>query len=124
MTQPDERHTNRTASVLEWYDKHSHRAYTSGSNEEELVVIKLKLYCIESKLPSNLNSSYLTGLHQNHMMMQGKGGHKSMLGSLSSCDGKSRVKRPRTILTTAQRRKFKASFEVSQKPCRKVSISN
>lgn len=32
-----------------------------------------------------------------------------------------RAKRPRTILTTLQRRAFKASFEVSSKPCRKVS---
>ncbi|TRY98899.1 hypothetical protein DNTS_026557 [Danionella cerebrum] len=31
-----------------------------------------------------------------------------------------RAKRPRTILTTQQRRAFKASFEVSSKPCRKV----
>ncbi|XP_048449468.1 LIM homeobox transcription factor 1-alpha-like, partial [Rhincodon typus] len=30
-----------------------------------------------------------------------------------------RSKRPRTILTTQQRRAFKASFEVSSKPCRK-----
>ncbi|XP_041370837.1 LIM homeobox transcription factor 1-beta.1-like [Gigantopelta aegis] len=29
-------------------------------------------------------------------------------------------KRPRTILTTSQRRKFKQSFEVNPKPCRKV----
>ena len=38
-------------------------------------------------------------------------------------DGKDprRPKRPRTILTTQQRRAFKASFEVSSKPCRKVS---
>ncbi|XP_049632623.1 LIM homeobox transcription factor 1-alpha [Suncus etruscus] len=37
-------------------------------------------------------------------------------------DGKDhkRPKRPRTILTTQQRRAFKASFEVSSKPCRKV----
>lgn len=34
-----------------------------------------------------------------------------------------RPKRPRTILTTQQRRAFKASFEVSSKPCRKVSQS-
>ena len=32
------------------------------------------------------------------------------------------VKRPRTILTTAQRRNFKAAFQVSQKPTRKVDI--
>uniref|UniRef100_A0A672I6S9 LIM homeobox transcription factor 1-alpha n=1 Tax=Salarias fasciatus TaxID=181472 RepID=A0A672I6S9_SALFA len=39
-----------------------------------------------------------------------------------SDDGKDprRSKRPRTILTTQQRRAFKASFEVSSKPCRKV----
>jgi len=29
-------------------------------------------------------------------------------------------KRPRTILTTSQRKKFKGSFEVNPKPCRKV----
>ena len=34
-----------------------------------------------------------------------------------------RPKRPRTILTTQQRRTFKASFEVSSKPCRKVQLS-
>ena len=31
-------------------------------------------------------------------------------------------KRPRTILTTSQRKKFKSSFEVNPKPCRKVSF--
>ena len=35
-----------------------------------------------------------------------------------------RPKRPRTILTTQQRRAFKASFEVSSKPCRKVGASD
>ena len=30
------------------------------------------------------------------------------------------VKRPRTILTTAQRKKFKSAFQASQKPTRKV----
>lgn len=41
-------------------------------------------------------------------------------------DGKDprRPKRPRTILTTQQRRAFKASFEVSSKPCRKVRNCN
>ncbi|XP_067877118.1 LIM/homeobox protein LMX-1.2-like [Heterodontus francisci] len=43
---------------------------------------------------------------------QGKGGDEGK-------DHK-RSKRPRTILTTQQRRAFKASFEVSSKPCRKV----
>lgn len=41
-------------------------------------------------------------------------------GSNDSKDPR-RPKRPRTILTTQQRRAFKASFEVSSKPCRKVS---
>jgi len=33
VAQPDERHANRTASVLELYDKE--HSTTSGSNEEE-----------------------------------------------------------------------------------------
>ena len=36
-------------------------------------------------------------------------------------DGKKPAKRPRTILTSQQRKVFKSSFEVSSKPCRKVS---
>jgi len=69
------------------------------------------------------------------------GGHSTPLGSSSSAispgqgggnqagqghpptvrqDGRRGPKRPRTILTTAQRRAFKASFETSPKPCRKV----
>uniref|UniRef100_A0A8C5FUX3 LIM homeobox transcription factor 1, beta a n=1 Tax=Gadus morhua TaxID=8049 RepID=A0A8C5FUX3_GADMO len=63
----------------------------------------------------------------------------SDLGTVTSCDpwcsdgdgddddedGKDprRPKRPRTILSTPQRRTFKASFEVSPKPCRKVRES-
>ncbi|XP_037907489.1 LIM homeobox transcription factor 1-beta isoform X2 [Hermetia illucens] len=35
-------------------------------------------------------------------------------------DGRRGPKRPRTILNTQQRRAFKASFEISPKPCRKV----
>merc|ERR1712154_585295 len=35
-------------------------------------------------------------------------------------DGRRGPKRPRTILTAMQRRQFKASFEISPKPCRKV----
>jgi len=33
VAQPDERHANRTVSVLEWHDRH--RATTSSSKEEE-----------------------------------------------------------------------------------------
>ena len=40
---------------------------------------------------------------------------------LSAADTSRRgPKRPRTILTSHQRRAFKTSFEVSPKPCRKV----
>jgi LIM homeobox transcription factor 1 len=39
---------------------------------------------------------------------------------IRSRDGRRGPKRPRTILTSSQRRQFKASFEVSPKPCRKV----
>ncbi|TNN25594.1 LIM homeobox transcription factor 1-beta [Liparis tanakae] len=47
---------------------------------------------------------------------------KSPAAGKSSGDSKDprRPKRPRTILNTGQRRAFKASFEVSSKPCRKV----
>lgn len=38
----------------------------------------------------------------------------------SKIDGRRGPKRPRTILNTQQRRAFKASFDVSPKPCRKV----
>lgn len=39
---------------------------------------------------------------------------------VSKIDGRRGPKRPRTILNTQQRRAFKASFDVSPKPCRKV----
>ena len=38
----------------------------------------------------------------------------------SRIDGRRGPKRPRTILTTQQRRAFKASFDISPKPCRKI----
>ncbi|CAH1119668.1 unnamed protein product [Phaedon cochleariae] len=57
-------------------------------------------------------------------MMQGFGYGEficdDLLQSPRSQDGRRGPKRPRTILTTQQRRAFKASFEVSPKPCRKV----
>lgn len=43
-----------------------------------------------------------------------------MLDDLRPRDGRRGPKRPRTILSSAQRRQFKASFELSPKPCRKV----
>ncbi|XP_017262639.1 LIM homeobox transcription factor 1-alpha [Kryptolebias marmoratus] len=47
------------------------------------------------------------------------GRNASRRGRADNPDSK-RPKRPRTILSTQQRRTFKASFEVSSKPCRKV----
>ncbi|ELT95963.1 hypothetical protein CAPTEDRAFT_167213 [Capitella teleta] len=41
----------------------------------------------------------------------------------NDADNQKGPKRPRTILTTSQRRKFKASFEVNPKPCRKIRES-
>lgn len=43
-----------------------------------------------------------------------------LLDEIRPRDGRRGPKRPRTILTSAQRRQFKASFELSPKPCRKV----
>ncbi|KAL3285351.1 hypothetical protein HHI36_019459 [Cryptolaemus montrouzieri] len=57
-------------------------------------------------------------------MMQGYGSGEftcdDVLQPNRSHDGRRGPKRPRTILTTQQRRAFKASFEVSPKPCRKI----
>lgn len=63
---------------------------------------------------------YSSSLHR-HMSLTDKQSHQGLQNSQSIHDSK-RSKRPRTILTTAQRRKFKASFEISQKPCRKVCM--
>ncbi|XP_037023370.2 LIM homeobox transcription factor 1-alpha [Artibeus jamaicensis] len=49
-----------------------------------------------------------------------KSTHGAAKGSAEDGKDHKRPKRPRTILTTQQRRAFKASFEVSSKPCRKV----
>jgi len=42
VVQPDERHANRTAFVLEWTD--TGQSTTSGSNEVVVVVHKNKIY--------------------------------------------------------------------------------
>ncbi|XP_077968737.1 uncharacterized protein LOC120344452 isoform X1 [Styela clava] len=69
-------------------------------------------------------SDYPPGLPHPHMqgvgIPCGKNGKSPSSSSMLSPSDSKRSKRPRTILTTAQRRKFKASFEISQKPCRKV----
>lgn len=53
-------------------------------------------------------------------MQQASSGDDDLLDESRPRDGRRGPKRPRTILTSAQRRQFKASFEVSPKPCRKV----
>ncbi|KAK5639962.1 hypothetical protein RI129_010773 [Pyrocoelia pectoralis] len=55
-----------------------------------------------------------------YLMQQASSGDDDMLDEGRPRDGRRGPKRPRTILTSAQRRQFKASFEVSPKPCRKV----
>ncbi|KAH1003857.1 hypothetical protein HUJ04_003707 [Dendroctonus ponderosae] len=56
-----------------------------------------------------------------YLMQQAHSGDEDLLDENSRPrDGRRGPKRPRTILTSAQRRQFKASFEVSPKPCRKV----
>lgn len=73
--------------------------------------------------------SSLGGLNTLLLLLSGKSDDEESLcksahgaGKGASEDSKDhkRPKRPRTILTTQQRRAFKASFEVSSKPCRKV----
>ncbi|CAH0545838.1 unnamed protein product [Brassicogethes aeneus] len=56
-----------------------------------------------------------------YLMQQAGSGDDDLMDENSRPrDGRRGPKRPRTILTSAQRRQFKASFEVSPKPCRKV----
>ncbi|KAJ6653863.1 hypothetical protein lerEdw1_008611, partial [Lerista edwardsae] len=65
-------------------------------------------------------------------IFSGKSDDEENLGKMGEGAGKvseenkdqKRPKRPRTILTTQQRRAFKASFEVSSKPCRKVQLNS
>ncbi|XP_030626722.1 LIM homeobox transcription factor 1-alpha [Chanos chanos] len=62
-----------------------------------------------------------SGKSDNEEREEEEGGFKAARDCNRSPDtDHKRPKRPRTILTTQQRRAFKASFEVSSKPCRKV----
>lgn len=73
------------------------------------------------KQPQSVKSEpYLSPSHTNPN--GSTGGHSLLNGNapVIKQDGRRGPKRPRTILTTAQRRAFKSSFEISQKPCRKV----
>uniref|UniRef100_A0A336MYA1 CSON002957 protein n=1 Tax=Culicoides sonorensis TaxID=179676 RepID=A0A336MYA1_CULSO len=56
-------------------------------------------------------------------MMQGYGNYDDFCCDEiypTRIDGRRGPKRPRTILTTQQRRAFKASFDITPKPCRKI----
>lgn len=59
------------------------------------------------------------GMDQGHRWMGDELAYDEVGGGRPR-DGRRGPKRPRTILTAAQRRQFKASFEISPKPCRKV----
>ena len=54
------------------------------------------------------------------MVLAGEYSCDDLVPAARAQDGRRGPKRPRTILTTQQRRAFKASFEISPKPCRKV----
>ncbi|KAJ8261058.1 hypothetical protein COCON_G00167810 [Conger conger] len=72
---------------------------------------------LSSISPENSDSEKSEDEEQDVKQEKGSGGQGK--GGDEAKDPR-RPKRPRTILTTQQRRAFKASFEVSSKPCRKV----
>jgi len=58
MAQPDERHANRTASVLEWYDRHRAYSTTSGLNkEQEFLAFSLLFFFQNGNDPLELSSN-------------------------------------------------------------------
>jgi len=63
-------------------------------------------------------------LYWNFMQMTYFTLNKSDYKLATNADHRKSPKRPRTILTSQQRKAFKASFELSAKPCRKVIIIN
>nr|CAD7455271.1 unnamed protein product [Timema tahoe] len=79
-------------------------------------ILKLTFYC-----PSGRNNKVSLG--DSSSLVSDSVGEFScddLVPAARTQDGRRGPKRPRTILTTQQRRAFKASFEVSPKPCRKV----
>nr|CAD7439616.1 unnamed protein product [Timema bartmani] len=76
-------------------------------------ILKLTFYC-----PSGRNNKVSLG--DSSSLVSDSVGKTFIDKKLQTQDGRRGPKRPRTILTTQQRRAFKASFEVSPKPCRKV----
>ena len=83
------------------------RLFCRPDFEKEMALIQLSNGRQENNALSANNGQTLTAIN----------------GNPQRPDGRRGPKRPRTILTTAQRRAFKASFEISQKPCRKVWIN-
>ncbi|UJR34040.1 hypothetical protein I4U23_021452 [Adineta vaga] len=69
---------------------------------------------------SDEEDSYEDDCCSSDAITMGNGIHQSGHNHLRNTRG---PKRPRTILTSVQRRKFKQAFDVSSKPCRKVRES-
>ena len=77
------------------------------------------MLCSSNNLPlSTINQSSSNQLKLNGDLNNKEANKETLVRNRT--DGRRGPKRPRTILTTAQRRAFKNSFEISQKPCRKV----
>lgn len=85
-------------------------------------IVHLKQFSLKLVLKKNskVNSGIFRLSHS--VKSEDEDGGVGSGGGKGADEGKEhkRSKRPRTILTTQQRRAFKASFEVSAKPCRKV----
>ncbi|XP_074597294.1 LIM homeobox transcription factor 1-beta-like isoform X1 [Brevipalpus obovatus] len=100
----------------------SGRLFCRPDFEKELALLQIPSQPSENTIiPSanNQNSPVPPNNHHNGLP-GGNSVNQNGIGSSQRQDGRRGPKRPRTILTTAQRRAFKNSFDVSQKPCRKV----
>jgi len=69
VTQPDERHANRTASVLEWYDRHrayiQHLVQTKNKREAKcnlLIARHLLLFSTDLRLCSSAEAGIILNL--------------------------------------------------------------
>uniref|UniRef100_T1KH00 Homeobox domain-containing protein n=2 Tax=Tetranychus urticae TaxID=32264 RepID=T1KH00_TETUR len=107
---------NKQLKKGDQYVIRSGRLFCRPDFEKELAILQMSTQTSENAVVPNNN--------QNSPIPSGQNtGSTVSVTSSQRQDGRRGPKRPRTILTTAQRRAFKASFEVSQKPCRKVRES-
>jgi hypothetical protein len=94
---------------------------STGSSCSSSVLPSIALSSTSRPSPSrNGSSSPVHSSSGKREESTGSSASSKTTNSRSRTDGRRGPKRPRTILTTAQRRAFKNSFEISQKPCRKV----